>query len=95
MGSWWRAAAEVDVVALSEADSALLLGEVKWSRNPVGLDVLEHLIARTPAVAADLTRPPTDVRYALWSRSGFTPDLVRRAQAENVLLFTTEDVTGA
>jgi AAA+ ATPase superfamily predicted ATPase len=93
VGSWWRMAAEVDVVALSEADSALLLGEVKWSRNPVGLDILERLVARTPAVVADLACPPADVRYALWSRSGFTPDLVHRAQADGVLLFTTEDVT--
>lgn len=27
VGSWWERAAEVDVVAVSEADGALLLGE--------------------------------------------------------------------
>ncbi len=92
VGAWWRAGAEVDVVAVTESDQALLLGEVKWSRNPLGLDVLERLVARTDAVAADLERPPREVRYALWTRSGFTPDLERRARAEKVLLFTPEDV---
>jgi hypothetical protein len=92
VGAWWRAGTEVDVVGVSEAAGALLLGEVKWSHNPVGLDVLQRLVARRDAVTADLERPPREVRFALWSRSGFTPDLERQARADGILLFTPEDV---
>lgn len=91
VGGWWRASDEVDVVAVSEAAGSLLLGEVKWSRNPVGLDILERLVSRSGAVAADLERAPREIRYALWSRSGFTLDLERRARAEGVLLFGSQD----
>jgi AAA+ ATPase superfamily predicted ATPase len=91
IGSWWRADAEVDVVAVAD-DGALLLGECKWSVNPVGTDVLDQLIRRRAAVESDLATPPATVTFALWSRSGFTPDLQARAAKEGVLLFDLADV---
>ena len=93
IGGWWRAGAEVDVVGVAD-DGALLLGECKWSRRPVGTDILDALVAKTPAVVADLPRPPGEVRYALWSRSGFTAELTRRAAAEGVLLFDPASIVG-
>ena len=65
------------MVAVADA-GPLLLGECKWSRRAVGVDVLDALKAKTPAVLADLPRQSREVQYALWSRSGFTPELTRR-----------------
>jgi AAA+ ATPase superfamily predicted ATPase len=89
IGGWWRAGAEVDVVAISD-EGALLLGECKWSKRAVGTDILDRLEAKTATVASELSRPPRQVHYALWSRSGFTPELVRRCQGEGVLLIDLE-----
>lgn len=86
IGGWWRAANEVDVVGVADAGH-LLLGECKWSKRAIGIDILDALVAKTPAVVADLPRPPREVRYALWSRSGFTPELTQRARDQGVLLF--------
>jgi len=36
--------------------------------------------------------PQEPVWFALFSRSGFTPDLVAKAKVEGVLLVTAEDV---
>lgn len=78
IGGWWSADAEVDVVAINDADGSMLLGECKWSANPVG-----------PAVLTDLQRKARLVDpagrwpkrwYALFARTGFTVEL--RATAE-------------
>jgi hypothetical protein len=58
----------------------------------VGTDVLDALVAETLAIVADLPRLPGEVQYALWSCSGFTPTLEKRAQEERVLLPGTEQI---
>jgi AAA+ ATPase superfamily predicted ATPase len=91
IGGWWRGRSEVDIVAVAD-EGALLLGECKWSKNPVGLDVLRSLRAKVQEVAADLKREPTDVYLALFGRSGFTPAVIERAREGEVLLFGPEDL---
>jgi AAA+ ATPase superfamily predicted ATPase len=84
VGSWWDRAAEVDVVAISDADGALLLGECKWSVNPVGTDILDDLLRKTPLVDPEGRWPA--VSYALFAKAGFTPALIARAAVEGVHL---------
>jgi AAA+ ATPase superfamily predicted ATPase len=91
IGSWWRADSEVDVVAVGN-DGALLMGECKWSVNPVGTDILDQLLRRRAAVESDLDRKPSSVTFAIWARSGFTPELKRRAAREHVLTFDLSDI---
>ena len=78
----------MDVVAVSDADGALLLGECKWSVNPVGTDVLDDLRRKTPLVDP-VSRWPA-VSYALFAKSGFTSALVARAAAEGVRLVVAD-----
>jgi len=91
VGSWWRPNAEVDVVAIAD-EGSLLMGECKWSINPVGTDVLDSLMARREGIEADLGHKPSTTTFALWSRSGFTPALKRRAAAEGILTFDLTDI---
>lgn len=88
VGSWWDRAAEVDVVAVSDADGALLLGECKWSVNPVGTDILDDLQHKTALVDPEGRRPA--VSYVIFAKAGFTPTLVARAAAEGVRLVSPE-----
>ena len=84
VGSWWDRTGEVDVVAISDVDGALLLGECKWSVNPVGTDVLDDLQHKARLVDPEGCWP--SVSYALFAKAGFTPVLIERATAENVRL---------
>ena len=91
VGRWWTRQAEIDVVALGE--EGVLLGECRWSTRPVGLDVLTTLRARSEIFRGETDMAPHESLWlALFSRSGFTPDLVAAARAEHVLLVTAEDV---
>lgn len=90
---WWYGGTEIDIVAPTD-DETLLAGEVKFTSNPLGYDILA-------ALEQDVTEvqwsPPSGGNptheYALFSRSGFT-DSLREAAAEraDVSLFTLEDV---
>jgi hypothetical protein len=62
----------------------MLLGECKWSVNPVGIDVLDDLQGKARLIDPE-GRWPT-VSYALFAKAGFTPALAARAGAENVRL---------
>jgi AAA+ ATPase superfamily predicted ATPase len=89
IGGWWRGDGEVDLVAVGD-DGHVLIGECKWSTRPVGTDVFQDLAAKAAAVAADAKA--NDVRFALWSRAGFTAGMKKLATSEGVLLFDLDAV---
>jgi AAA+ ATPase superfamily predicted ATPase len=43
VGRWWDRNEEIDVVALNWQKNSSIFGEVKWSKNPVGTDILNNL----------------------------------------------------
>jgi hypothetical protein len=72
---------------------ALLVGECKWSKQPVGPRELAGLEAALRNAAADLA--PADRPWrALFSRSGFTRELIDLANepGARVLLVTPHDL---
>lgn len=90
IGAWWDREAEIDVLAISYTEKKALIGECKWSINPVGVNVLNDLqrkekIFRQRGHAEELS-------YALFSRVGFTPDLVAQAREMGMMLFTVEQM---
>jgi len=88
VGSYWDRHTQVDVVAVSDSEQALLLGEARYPSRPVGSGVLAELDDR----AARLTPPGWRAHLALFSRSGFTADLGERADREGVFLVDLEQV---
>jgi len=84
IGSWWDRAAEMDVLAISEASRALLVGECKWSVNPVGVNVLEELKRKVGVLCQG--EDWSQIHYYLFARSGFTPDLQNQASKESIHL---------
>ncbi len=83
IGRWWRRDVELDLVALSSDGGTLYVGEVKWTRRPVGRSVLYRLASR----AESLPWRPRRTVYVLYSRSGFTFQ-----GGEDVMLFSLSDV---
>ena len=85
LGRYWDARTEIDIAALDPEGKNLILGECKYWQEPVDVDVLRDLEARTDAVAWE--RNNRKVWYVLFSVSGFTDELIALAAArEDVLL---------
>jgi uncharacterized protein len=90
IGGWWHRDAEIDVLAISQTEKAALVGECKWSVNPIGVNVLEDLKQKANVLLQN--SEIQKINYALFSRSGFTPALEERARGEGVGLYRTENL---
>ena len=90
VGAWWDGKAEIDVVAINFRGGHLLLGECKWSTRPVGMGVLQDLMNKAKRLSPERWQ---DVTYVLFSRTGFTHELQRYAEAAgHVLLIDLEEL---
>jgi len=89
VGSHWSQDVQVDVVALSWREQAILLGECKWGVDAVGRSVVRELVeAKTPKVLHAL---PDDgagwtVHHALFARAGLTDAAQAEAQSHEAIL---------
>lgn len=85
LGRYWDARTEIDIAAIDPEGKNLILGECKYWQEPVDVDVLRNLEAKTDAV--DWERNNRKVWYVLFSVSGFTDELTALAAVrEDVLL---------
>ena len=75
-GRWWNKKEEIDVVGIQE--EGLIVGECKYSHKRVGTDILDALIKKSAAIESPL---PVK-RFVLFSKSGFTEALLKRAAEE-------------
>jgi AAA+ ATPase superfamily predicted ATPase len=93
VGSHWAADAQVDVVAVSWREKAILLGECKWGTDRVGKALLRELIEeKTPKLLAALPDGGKgwDVHYAFFARAGFTEAMQTEAERHQVQLVDLE-----
>jgi AAA+ ATPase superfamily predicted ATPase len=90
IGSWWDRDAEIDIVAISDTERALLLGECKWSSRPIGVNILSDL--REKAEKLQEHGPWQQITFALFSKVGFTEAMRREATEKGIQLFKPEDM---
>jgi AAA+ ATPase superfamily predicted ATPase len=102
VGAYWDRHTQIDVAAISWTEQSLLLGEAKWTHQPVGTDILNALQAKTAAVRSALARDanapdaaPWAVQYVLFAQSGFTAALRARAADEGVRLVSLQEIAQA
>jgi len=89
IGNWWNANEEVDLVVLGENDAILV--ECKWTSKPVGVDILAELERKSDLVRPELAN--RQIRLALCSRSGFTPQLMKDVeQRTDIMLLDLPDI---
>ena len=91
VGRVWAGDYDLDVVAeLADGRSrSLLVGECKWWKAPVGVNVLRELRDRATRLGSELKR---QTRLAIFSLSGFTDELRAVAKQEGVVLISAEDL---
>ncbi len=84
IGRIWNKKAEIDIAAINKKTHNILIGECKWTGSKVNSKTLDCLIERSDALPRikDYKK-----QYVLFSKSGFTSNLLKRAREENILLF--------
>ena len=89
VGAWWnRKGKAISIVATNETHSGAILGECSWSERTVGINIFENLEKDREIINKDI--PVQDVTYYIFSKSGFTPDLITIAnEKEDLLLVST------
>ena len=82
---WWDRNEEIDLVALNEKEDNILFGEVKWSNKPVGINIYENL--KRKAKLLQWGSKNRKEYYCMFSKSGFTEEMIKLAKKEGVKLF--------
>lgn len=83
-GGWWRANEEIDLILLGQ--EAAMLVECKWTKRPIGIDILRDLERKAGLVETELAE--RRLYFALCARSGFTPEVEAEvAQLDDLVLF--------
>ena len=75
VGSHWSRTVQVDVVAVSWQQRAILLGECKWGAEPVSRDIVRDLVeGKAPRLLVYLPEGAAawSVHYAMFTRAGLT-----------------------
>lgn len=84
IGRWWEGNAEIDIVGLNEKKKQIIFGECKWSSKPVGTNVYNDLKKKAGTVQWE--RGKRKEAFILFSKSGFTEDMIRLAKKEKAYL---------
>jgi hypothetical protein len=84
VGPWWYGEEEIDVVGLAPEDDRILLGECKWTTDPVD----HSLVSRLQEKAASVRWGPDSrsEEFAVFSKAGFVDGLAEDLD-ENWSLF--------
>jgi AAA+ ATPase superfamily predicted ATPase len=84
IGRQWSKEYEIDVAAVTPDFELSVVGECKWSNRKIGMDTLRELDEKIAAHHLPVSRPCVRI---LFGKSGFTPELEKRAERdENLLL---------
>lgn len=91
-GRWWHKNEEVDLVAINSQTNEILFGEVKWSNKPIGINIYETL--KKKAEKVEWGKKNRCEHFCLFSKSGFTRDMIELAKKEKAYLFHKDSLIG-
>ncbi|MBN2825347.1 MAG: ATP-binding protein [Campylobacterales bacterium] len=79
-GRWWSKDQEIDAIGVGE--NYLIVAECKYSNKKVGVDILQALQEKAKTIDSKLLIK----HYLLFSKSGFTDELIKMKSEEIVLI---------
>lgn len=79
VGSEWSRSYTLDIVGISDADPALLLGDCFWTSEPMGQEAISELMHKTAPIVTKMRDGVCDVHYILFSSAGWSDDAQRYA----------------
>ena len=78
IGRYWDNSTEIDIAAIDPEGKNIILGECKYWKEPVGVNVLSDLEEKAKNVAWNKSNRKE--WFVLFSAEGFTPELKELAQ---------------
>ena len=84
IGRYWDNNTEIDIAALDPVGKNLILGECKYWKEPVGINIFADLEEKAKKVAWNKNNRKT--WYILFSTGGFTPELKELAKSRNDII---------
>ncbi|MBZ0265104.1 ATP-binding protein [bacterium] len=91
IGRLWGKDFEFDLLAevVDEGERCLLVGECKWWKSKVGMNILNNLKQKLHFLPEHLTG---NTQLVLFASCGFTPELREQAALEKIILVSGEDI---
>ncbi len=89
-GRWWDKDKEIDLVATNHHTNEILFGEVKWSNKQVGTNIYEEL--KEKAHAVEWGKKGRKEYFIIFSKSGFTKDMISLAKKDKVFLVHKDEL---
>lgn len=89
-GRWWNKNMEIDLVGLNKHENSVLFVETKWNKYPLGPDVLLEL--KNKAKVFEWGKKDRTEYFALVAKGGFSKELIKIAEIENVLLILEDKI---
>jgi len=86
IGRYWDNNSEIDIAAIDPDGKNLILGECKYWREPVGINILLDLEDKARKVTWN--KPNRKTWYVLFSASGFTSELIYLAKKRNDIILS-------
>ena len=84
VGRWWNNDTEIDIVAIDKDGKNIIFGECKYTSCKTGVDVLHGLERKSRLV--EWNKSDRTDYYVLFSVLGFTPELIKLAEARHDLV---------
>ncbi|MBN1666307.1 MAG: ATP-binding protein [Anaerolineales bacterium] len=78
VGSIWNREAQIDVAGVNFMEKTLILGECKWDRHPIDVEVLRKLVEKTEQVLP--AEGQWQVYYLGFARSGWSDEAIQYAR---------------
>lgn len=86
LGRYWDSNTEIDIAAIDPDGKNLILGECKYWKDPVGVNVLKELEEKAKKVSWN--KPDRKTWYVLFSINGFTDELKAIADQRDDLILS-------
>ena len=87
IGRWWNKTEELDVMALDKERKQYILGECKYKNSPFAMSDLRRMQEKFVPKSQDVT-----LYYWLFSKGGFTKDVLEEAKRQGIQTVTVEDM---
>jgi hypothetical protein len=84
IGRWWKKGEEIDIIGLNKKTKEIVFGECKWSDSLVDKSVFYDLKRKSDKV--EWINTERKEYFILFSKSGFTKEMINLAKKENIFL---------
>jgi len=88
IGSWWdRNGNEIDVVAYNHKAKKVLIGEVKWTSQPLDIEIVEDLVKKSKFINFK-----GEYGFFFASKNGFTERAIKKMKEINALHLDLKEI---